>query len=262
MIFHGENHWFGQCVPSTYFATVGMSLSTDRGETWGIHLPIIGGPVPKPTNTAGPPALGDAIPSAVIDPAHNFVYVFFNNRGEYSHAVIMAARASLAKVLATLHSHGPSPFKKWQVTSGHGGWTGKGFGYESAADGSPILPTQGSGCSSSYDQKQADISYYPSLGGSALFVLTFLCQNASGNLGWYYSMTRNLSAESWTAPQLVHNSPAAYDSGSQTIFDWYPSLISSPNGSAGTGYVVYAHGVETQPKALYTRPFAIVTAAP
>jgi hypothetical protein len=258
MIYEAENHCPGGVWQQPFYATIGFARSSDNGKTWpgpanaefgnANRYPVLKLPAPQPASEPTPQAMGNAIPSAIVDGNYLYVtYVAPQGPGQTSDGKARIARALLG-------GNGQVTFSKWN----NGSFSTPGIG---GAD-SGFLPL--GGCIGS--QAMPSIYRFDPFG---IFVLVFVCRNVPNAQGaWYFSTATSLDLQDWTVPQVVANSQSALidpcpdnpmSDGMQ--FDgWYPSLM-SPGAASGhiaqAGYVFYLSGCDTGKRSFTRRSFAI-----
>jgi hypothetical protein len=258
MIYEAENHCPGGVWQQPFYATVGFARSADNGKTWPPpanaefgntdRYPVLKLAAPEPAVEPSPAAMGNAIPSAIVD--GNYVYVTYVTPlgpGATSDGKIRIARAMLG-------GSGQVVFSKWN----NGAFSTPGIG---GAD-SGFLPA--GGCVGS----QAMPSIY-SIDALNVFLLTFVCRSTpQAQAAWYFSTATSLDLQDWTVPQLVGNSqfalvdpcPGQMGSNGMSFDGWYPSLM-SPGAASGhisqSGYAFFLNGCDTGSRTFARRTFSI-----
>jgi hypothetical protein len=260
MFYEAENHCPGGQWQQPFYATIGFARSSDFGRTWPQPVnsefggedryPILKLPAPEPASEPVPAAMGDAIPSAIVD--GNYVYVMYvapQGPNAVSDGLFRIARAKLGDDddwgddqpgrdedrggdRHRLH------FLKWY----NGAFSEPGIG----GNDSGVLPERP--CTG--HQGMASITRNDDLG---LFLLTYVCSSDTEG-AWYYSTATSLELQDWAQPQMILNSqfpvttpcPGLTSGGK---FDgWYPSFV-SPRADAGhtrlTGRVFFMNGCDT-----------------
>ncbi len=257
IIYEAENHCPGGVWQQPFYATVGFARSADNGKTWpppangefgdSERYPVLKLAAPEPVAEPSPAAMGDAIPSAIVDGNYLYVtYVAPLGPGLTSDGKIRIARAQLG-------GGGQVVFSKWN----NGAFSTPGIG---GAD-SGFLPA--GGCVGS--QAMPSIYYFDPLN---IFLLTFVCRSLpQAQAAWYFSTATSLDLQDWTVPQLIGNSqfalidPCPGQAGNGMSFDgWYPSLM-SPGAATGhiaqSGYAFLLNGCDTGKRTFVARTFAI-----
>jgi hypothetical protein len=258
MIYEAENHCPGGVWQQPFYATVGLARSSDNGKTWptpanaefgnAARYPVLKLAAAEPAAEPAPAAMGNAIPSAIVDGNYLYVtYVAPQGPGVTSDGKLRIARAQLG-------GNGQLVFAKWNngafSTPGIGG-TDSGFRPSGDCVGGQGMPS---------------ISY---LDAPKLFLLTFVCRSvAQAQAAWYFSTATSLDLQDWTVPQLVRNSqyalidpcPGQTDSDGMSFDGWYPSLM-SPGAASGhiaqSGYAFFLSGCDTGKRTFMRRTFAI-----
>jgi|GEM_PF-2709636 len=257
MMYEAENHCPGGVWQQPFYATVGFARSADNGKTWPPpanaefgnvnRYPVLKLPAPEPAAEPSPAAMGNAIPSAIVD--GNYLYVTYaapQGPGATSDGKVRIARALLG-------GNGQVVFTKWN----NGSFSTPGIG----GSDSGVLPF--GGCVGS--QGMASIYYFDPL---KLFVMTFVCRAVpQAQAAWYFSTATSLDLQDWTVPQLVRNSqfalidpcPGQTDDG-MSFDGWYPSLM-SPGAASGhiaqSGYAFLLNGCDTGKRTFVRRTFSI-----
>ena len=258
MIYEAENHCPGGVWQQPFYATVGFARSSDNGKTWpppanaefgnADRYPALKLAAPEPAMEPSPAAMGDAIPSAIVDGNYLYVtYVAPLGPGMTSDGKVRIARAQLG-------GNGQVVFSKWN----NGAFSTPGLG---GAD-SGFLPS--GGCVGS--QAMPSIYYFDPL---KIFLLTFVCRSVTqAQAAWYFSTATSLDLQDWTVPQLVGNSqfalidpcPGQTNSNGMSFDGWYPSLM-SPGAASGhitqSGYAFLLNGCDTGKRTFMRRTFAI-----
>ncbi|HVO88547.1 MAG TPA: hypothetical protein VMV45_08395 [Casimicrobiaceae bacterium] len=261
MIYEAENHCPGGVWQQPFYATVGFARSSDNGKTWPAPVnaefggadryPVLKLPAPEPASEPSPAAMGNAIPSAIVDGNYLYVtYVAPQGPGANSDGKLRIARALLG-------GNGTIAFSKWN----NGAFSTPGIG----GNDTGFLP-QG-GCVGS--QAMPSIYHLDALG---IYLLTFVCRSLPQAQGaWYFSVATSLDLQDWTVPQLARNSqfplidpcPGQTDNG-MSFDGWYPSLM-SPGASSGhiaqAGYAFFLNGCDTGKRSFMRRAFAITIGA-
>jgi len=260
MIYEAENHCPGGVWQQPFYATVGFARSADNGMTWPASVDAeFGGPArypvlklatPEPASEPSPAAMGNAIPSAIVD--GNYLYVVYvapPGPGLVADGKLRIARAPLGGA-------GQVVFSKWN----NGAFSTPGIG---GAD-SGFLPS--GGCVGG--QGMGSIYSFDPLN---IFLLVFVCRSTqSAQASWYFSTATSLELQDWSVPQLIANStfplidPCPGQAPGQTdgmSFDgWYPSLV-SPGAASGhltqAGYAFFLNGCDTGTRTFARRSFAI-----
>lgn len=260
MIYEAENHCPGGVWQQPFYATIGFARSTDNGHTWPLpadaefgdaeRYPVLKLSAPEPAAEPSPGAMGDAIPSAIVDGDYLYVtYVAPPGPGFVSDGKLRIARALLGGT-------GQVVFTKWN----NGAFGTPGIG---GAD-SGFLPS--GGCIGG--QAQGAIYNFDPLN---IFLMVFVCRSAqTGQAAWYFSTATSLDLQNWTVPQLIANSsyplvePCPGQAPGQTdgmSFDgWYPSLMSPGSASghiAQSGYAFFLDGCDTGTRTFVRRTFSI-----
>jgi hypothetical protein len=264
-LYEAENYCPGGSWEGTpFYATVGFARSSDNGRTWPApETGALGGPdrhpvlkssTPEPTGPHG--YIGDAIPSAFVDDKRGdedaWLYIAY---GHY--AAETGNPPSLGVARAKLGENALD-FKKWYKD----GFTQPGIG------GLDSDPVPAGGCATT-PRYHPEISYNDDLG---LYLMVFWCDNGSAgadNVTWYYSTTKHLDRQDWTAPRVILNSerpvttPCTDRSSGQQFDGWYPSLM-SPGAAAGhtklSGFVFFLAGCTADTdRHFLSRPFTITT---
>jgi len=282
MIYEAENHCPGGVNQGPFYATVGLTRSTDYGKTWPAPSPkeygdIYRRPVLK-MDTDEPatpfPAMGNAIPSAFIDTATTgdpYIYVPYMLFGPANYGYLRMARADLAQR--------PLDFFKWYVDMGVGSFSQPGIhGLDSG-----VTPSHG--CENSQPPVTGQTAQYQHGGSISYFattqqyLLTFVCVQLTGTApnyyaaqaGWYWSTATSLEKQDWTQPQLIANSQmsAANCTGGQLFDGWYPSFMTpsslstvyQPGQLGNTGLVFFLNGCNGSltPRQFMYRQFQIMT---
>jgi hypothetical protein len=281
MIYEAENHCPGGVNQGPFYATVGLTRSTDYGKTWPAPSPkeygdIYRRPVLK-MNMDEPAipfsALGNAIPSAFIDTATGdpYIYVTYMLYGPANYGYLRMARANLVQR--------PLDFFKWYVNMGAGSFSQQGIhGLDSG-----VTPSHGcentqppvTGQTAEY-QHGGSISYFAT---TKQYLLTFVCVQLTGTApnyqaaqaGWYYSTATSLEKQDWTPPQLILGSQmsAANCSGGQMFDGWYPSFMTPSSlttvyqpgqlGNNGLVFFLYGCNGSLTPRQFRSRQFWIMT---
>jgi hypothetical protein len=237
---------------------VGFARSADNGKTWPPpayaefgntdRYPVLKLAAPEPGVEPSPAAMGNAIPSAIVDGNYLYVtYVAPLGPGATSDGKIRIARALLG-------GNGQVVFSKWN----NGAFSTPGVG---GAD-SGFLPS--GGCVGG--QAMPSIYYFDPL---KIFLLTFVCRSVpQAQAAWYFSTATSLDLQDWTVPQLVGNSqfalidpcPGQTSSDGMSFDGWYPSLM-SPGAASGhvaqSGYAFLLNGCDTGKRAFARRTFSI-----
>jgi hypothetical protein len=262
MIYEAENHCPGGAWQQPFYATIGFARSPDDGKTWpgpanaefgnASRYPVLKLAAPEPASEPSPQAMGNAIPSAIVDGTLVYVtYVAPPGPGGQADGKLRIARAQLG-------GNGQVTFSKWSNGSFHTSGIG-------GAD-TGFLPA--GGCVGG--QGMGSIYRFDPLGA---FVLIFVCRNpASGQAAWYFSSATSLELQDWSIPQIVRNSQSALvspcpdDPASDGMqFDgWYPSLMSpgaAPGHIAQAGYAYFLNGCDTGKRTFMRRSFAISVGA-
>jgi hypothetical protein len=257
MIYEAENHCPGGVWQQPFYATVGFARSSDNGQTWpppanaefgnADRYPVLKLTAPEPAVEPSPAAMGDAIPSAIVDGSYLYVtYVAPLGPGLTSDGKVRIARALLG-------GNGQVVFYKWN----DGAFSTPGIG---GADTGFLPP---GGCVGS--QAMPSIYHFDPLN---IFLLTFVCRSVpKAQAAWYFSTATSLDLQDWTDPQLVGNSqfalidpcPGQMDDG-MSFDGWYPSLM-SPGAASGhiaqSGYAYFLNGCDTGPRSFVRRTFSI-----
>jgi hypothetical protein len=266
MLYEAENHCPGGHWEQHFYATVGLALSSDNGKTWPPAInsatgsadrrPVLVAPEPEP-NGPGGPALGNAIPSALVDNGNLYV-TYLHPTTSTALDLIRVARASLSD---------PSlAFSKWQVPSGggKGGFTSTGVG----GGDSPVLRPEG--CNGR--RVMSEITKNDDLG---LYLMVFVCNGSStdGRGAWFFATATDLDKQNWSPIRKIEGSerkitgPCNMQTKSGTKFDgFYPSLV-SPGAVAGhtklTGFAFFLRGCDTAlPRRFVARSFTITLVGP
>ncbi len=247
---------------SEYYASVGLAVSMDRGRTWpgpsitaqADRYRAVSLEYPKPADT-DTEALGDAIPNGFVN--DGYVYAFFNARlPNTSGALIEVARAARDGTL-------PLTFYKFNNQGQYAGCTGSSCWQEpgNGGIGAPVVPAPANTTCRQPNVVRVDLADRV----KPLFLLTMVCQDSSGNGGWYFSTTVSLVAQRWSTPTLIANTNLPITNCTQTgktdQFDgWYPSFV-TPGLRAGrigaSGLVLYANGCLPGPRSFGVRPFQL-----
>jgi len=259
MIYEAENHCPGGSWQQPFYATVGFARSSDNGKTWPApangefgnadRYPVLKLATPEPSSEASPAAMGNAIPSAIVDANYLYVtYVAPLGPGLTSDGKIRIARALLG-------GNGQVVFSKWN----NGAFSTPGIG---GAD-TGFLPA--GGCVGG--QGMPSIYYFDPL---KIFLLTFVCRSVpQAQAAWYFSTATSLDLQDWSVPQPVRNSqfplidpcPGQTDDG-MSFDGWYPSFM-SPGAVAGhitqSGYAFFLNGCDTGKRTFMRRTFSIST---
>jgi hypothetical protein len=258
MIYEAENHCPGGVWQQPFYATVGLARSTDNGKTWpppangeignADRYPVLKLAAPEPAAEPSPAAMGNAIPSAIVDGDYLYVtYVAPPGPGATSDGKIRIARAQLG-------GSGQVIFSKWNNSA----FSTPGIG---GAD-SGFLPS--GGCVGG--QAMPSIYYFDPL---KVFLLTFVCRSVpQAQAAWYFSTATSLALQDWTVPQLIRNSqfalidpcPGQTDSDGMSFDGWYPSLMSLGAASghvAQSGYAFFLNGCDTGKRTFMRRTFSI-----
>ena len=252
MLYEAEQHCFGGRYDFNFFASVGLTRSSDGGKTWpplgaADRYAVLQVPGAKPSTTPAP-AEGDAIPSAFVDDVAegNLLYVVYQNTG----AAALQPDGYLRVACAPLGQSGELRFTKWH----QGSWSEAGIG---GLD-SPITAERG--CGASGYQGGAQISYVDPL---QRYLLTFVCvklqMTAPGNYtpyeaGWYFSTATSLENQDWSSPVLIDGSTGPVAAAPTTgcpngaEFDgWYPSFVTpgrEPGHLGSDGFVLFLNGCD------------------
>jgi hypothetical protein len=258
MIYEAENHCPGGIWQQPFYATVGFARSSDNGKTWpppanaefgnADRYPVLKLAAPEPAAEPSPAAMGNAIPSAIVDGNYLYVtYVAPPGPGFTSDGKIRIARAQLG-------GSGQVVFSKWN----NGAFSTPGIG---GAD-SGFLPS--GGCVGG--QAMPSIYNFDPL---KLYLLVFVCRSGSqAQAAWYFSTATSLELQDWTVPQLVSNSqyalldpcPGQTNSDGMSFDGWYPSLT-SPGAASGhiaqSGYAFLLNGCDTGKRTFVARTFSI-----
>lgn len=265
MLYEAENHCPGGVNQHFFYATTGFVRSSDNGKTWpAVINAVLGGtarhPVlksvnPQPSTTYGS-AMGDAIPSAVVDrsPAGDyFLYIVYGfHDGGFTPSSDNRLRIARAKL-----GTDPITFSKWN----NGGFSQPGVG---GLDTTPI----GAGCTPNTLQQMGEITFNDDL-GAWLFI--FVCTSgATGALvaAWYYAIATSLDQQDWSPPLPIQNSSGPVTipcpaTGTGHQYDgYYPSFM-SPGAAAGhtklTGKAFFLNGCDTGARTFMARAFTITT---
>jgi hypothetical protein len=256
MIYEAENHCPGGVWQQPFYATVGFARSSDNGKTWPPpanaefgsldRYPVLKLPAPEPASEPSPAAMGNAIPSAIVDGNYLYVtYVAPLGPGLTSDGKIRIARALLG-------GNGHAVFSKWN----NGAFSTPGIG----GTDSGFLPS--GGCVGA--QGMPSIYYFDPL---KIFLLTFVCRSvAQAQAAWYFSTATSLDLQDWTVPQLVRNSqftlidPCPGQTDGMSFDGWYPSLM-SPGAASGhvaqSGYAFLLNGCDTGKRTFMRRTFSM-----
>jgi hypothetical protein len=257
MVYEAENHCPGGVWQQPFYATVGFARSSDNGKTWpppanaefgnADRYPVLKLAAPEPAAEPSPAAMGNAIPSAIVDGNYLYVtYVAPLGPGLTSDGRIRIARALLG-------GNGQVVFSKWN----NGAFSTPGIG----GSDSGFLPS--GGCVGG--QAMPSIYYLDPL---EIFLLTFVCRSVpQAQAAWYFSTATSLDLQDWTVPQLVRNSqfalidPCPGQTGDGMSFDgWYPSLV-SPGSTSGhiaqSGYAFFLNGCDTGKRTFMRRTFSM-----
>ena len=258
MLYEAENHCPGGVWQQPFYATIGFARSPDNGVTWpgptnaefgnAARYPVLKLAAPEPASEPSPAAMGNAIPSGIVD--GNYLYVVYvapPGPGAQSDGKLRIARALLG-------GNGQVTFTKWN----NGSFSSPGIGGTDTG----FLPS--GGCVGG--QAMGSIYRFDPLG---IFVLVFVCRSPpNGVATWYFSTATSLDLQDWSVPQAIANSqyplvgPCPDNPGSDGMqFDgWYPSLM-SPGAASGhiaqAGYVFYLNGCDTGKRTFQRRSFAI-----
>jgi hypothetical protein len=258
MIYEAENHCPGGVWQQPFYATIGFARSSDNGMTWPApanaefgstdRYPVLKLAAPEPASEPSPAAMGNAIPSAIVDGNYLYVtYVAPPGPGLTSDGKIRIARAQLG-------GNGQVVFSKWN----NGAFSTPGIG---GAD-SGFLPS--GGCVGG--QGMPSIYHFDPL---KIFLLTFVCRSPpQGQAAWYFSTATSLDLQDWTVPQLIGDSqyalidpcPDQPASDGMSFDGWYPSLM-SPGSASGhivqSGYAFFLNGCDTGKRTFVRRSFSI-----
>jgi len=257
MLYEAENHCPGGIWQQPFYATVGFARSSDNGKTWpppanaefgnADRYPVLKLAAPEPAVEPSPAAMGNAIPSAIVDGNYLYVtYVAPPGPGVTSDGKIRIARALLG-------GNGQVVFSKWN----NGAFSTPGIG----GTDSGFLPS--GGCVGG--QAMPSIYYFDPL---KIFLLTFVCRSVpQAQAAWYFSTATSLDLQDWAVPQLVRNSqfalidPCPGQTSDGMSFDgWYPSLM-SPGVASGhiaqSGYAFFLNGCDTGKRTFMRRTFSI-----
>jgi hypothetical protein len=257
MIYEAENHCPGGVWQQPFYATVGFARSSDNGKTWppaanaefgnADRYPVLKLAAPEPAAEPSPAAMGNAIPSAIVDGDYLYVtYVAPQGPGASSDGKIRIARALLG-------GNGQVVFAKWN----NGAFSTPGIG----GTDSGFLPS--GGCVGG--QAMPSIYHFDPL---KIYLLIFVCRSApQAQAAWYFSTATSLELQDWSVPQLVRNSqfalvdpcPGQTDNG-MSFDGWYPSLM-SPGVASGhvaqSGYAFFLNGCDTGKRTFMRRAFSI-----
>jgi len=223
-------------------------LVLERNAEFGgaARYPVLKLTAPEPASEPAPAAMGDAIPSAIVDGNNLYVvYIAPPGPGITGDGKLRIARAALG-------GNGQVAFSKWN----NGSFSTPGIG---GAD-SGFLPL--GGCVGS--QGMGSIYY---LDSAKLFLLAFVCRSEpQSQAAWYFSTATSLDLQDWTVPQLVRNSqfpmtdPCPGETYGASFDGWYPSLM-SPGAASGhissSGYAFFLNGCDTGTRTFMRRSFAI-----
>jgi len=258
MVYEAENHCPGGVWQQPFYATVGIARSSDNGKTWppavnaefgGVdRYPALKLAAPEPASEPSPAAMGDAIPSAIVDGSYLYVtYVAPPGPGLVGDGKLRIARAPLG-------GNGQLAFSKWN----NGAFSAPGVG---GAD-SGFLPS--GGCVGG--QGMGSIYYFDPLN---VFMIVFVCRSPA-QAAWYFSTATSLDLQDWTVPQPIANSQfplidpcpgqASGQSNGMSFDGWYPSLM-SPGSASGhvsqAGYAFFLDGCDTGARSFMRRAFSI-----
>ena len=265
MLYEAENHCPGGVNQHFFYATTGFARSADNGKTWpavvnavvgdATRHPVLKSVNPQPSTTYSS-AMGDAIPSAVVDRSpggDSFLYVVYGfHDGGFTPSTDNRLRIARAKLGAD-----PVTFTKWY----NGSFSQPGMG---GLDSGPLA----AGCTPNTLQQMGEITFNDDL-GAWLFI--FVCTSGpSGSrvASWYYSIATSLDKEDWSTPSPIQNSqgpvtiPCPTTGTGQQYDGYYPSFM-SPGAAAGhtklTGKAFFLNGCDTGARAFMARTFTITT---
>ncbi len=259
MLYEAENHCReSQLAPGTYeyvsefYVSVGVAKSIDDGMTWPESERYAGvtSPLPKPAASVKMPPvnppIGTAIPSGLI--SGGYVYAYYTNYP--GHDIEVARAADVESQLS---------FTKFTGSD----WSAPGL----AGTGvSLITPPAGYQCG------QVGVNEVDGANDEQgpLFLMTMECDNNVTG-AWYYSTSRDLESQLWTAPVPISGSErpitntdpqgATCAENRTNGFDgWYPSFVSPtalPGHVSMNGYVLYFNGCLTGVRQFGVRQFSI-----
>jgi hypothetical protein len=277
MLYEAENHCRLDMMVEPFYASVGVARSLDQGQTWPDPAFLSPGydslmryqgassQSAKPTNNFS--YVGDAIPSGLV--SDGYVYAYYTD-------FILGGTYQIEVARARDDASDPLTFWKFDAATGWNTPASSRDGPVPGEGSSLITFPTGFVCGEVGVQEVVlDENWVELRPWGRLFVMTMECDNRDNGKtaaagvtpqgAWFYSTTRSLERQEWSAPAIISNTLQYIDCTTTQFDGYYPSFVSPllpPAHLGARGHALYLTGSTLGAHSLAVRDFQITAGTP